>query len=214
MSKQDGATAKSAEDIQATGPADAESEALAETGEGAQEELASERELDECLTPGVAEEGGGEDQDLAKALEQARCEHDKMLRMAAELENFKKRMGRERETALKYAEENILKELLPFIDNLERAMEQGRNTESVEGLMEGLEMTLNGLLSSLEKFGLTPIAGVGEPFDPNFHEALAMEASKDVPENGILQEYEKGYLYKDRLIRAAKVVVSKGDAEA
>ncbi len=148
--------------------------------------------------------------DLEKAREEAKDLQDRLLRLAAEFENFKKRMQRERETAMKYAEEGLLRELLPTIDNLERAIEQGRNAGEVAGLLEGVEMTITGLRNTLEKFGLKPVDGVGQPFDPNLHEALVMEASQTVPPNTILQEYQKGYMFKDRLLRAAKVVVSKG----
>lgn len=148
--------------------------------------------------------------ELEKAREEAKETQDRLLRLAAEFENFKKRMQRERETAMKYAEEALLRELLPTIDNLERAMEQGRAAADVAGLLEGVEMTMAGLCNTLEKFGLKPVDGVGQPFDPNLHEALAMEASDTVPPNTILQEYQKGYMFKDRLLRAAKVVVAKG----
>lgn len=150
---------------------------------------------------------------LEKALERNRELEDKLLRMAAEQDNFKKRMQRERESALKYAEENILRELLPFLDNLERAVAQCKCSPDAETLLTGVELTCKGLLGALEKFGVKPLAGEGQTFDPNFHEAVAMEASSDVPENQILQEYQKGYMFKDRLIRAAKVVVSKGNVE-
>lgn len=148
--------------------------------------------------------------DLEKAREEAKDLQDRLLRLAAEFDNFKKRMQRERETALKYAEENLLRELLPTLDNLERAIEQGRTSAEGSGLLEGVEMTLTGLGNTLEKYGLKAVDGVGQPFDPNFHEALAMEASETVPPNTVLQEYQKGYLFKDRLLRAAKVVVSRG----
>ena len=157
-------------------------------------------------------DGGSDDllRQVGEAREEARDLEDRMLRVAAEFENFKKRMQRERESDLKYAEENLLKELLPALDNLERAIEQGRETNDASALLAGVEMTYNGLRTTLEKFGLTPLAGKGEPFDPNFHEALAMEASPEAPANTILNEYQKGYMYKDRLLRAAKVVVSSG----
>ncbi|MDG4476475.1 nucleotide exchange factor GrpE [Thiovibrio frasassiensis] len=150
---------------------------------------------------------------LEKALERNRELEDKLLRLAAEQDNFRKRMQRERESAFKYAEENILRELLPFLDNLERAVGQCHASPDADTLLAGVEMTCKGLLSTLEKFGVKPLAGEGQPFDPNFHEAVAMEASADVPENQIIQEYQKGYMFKDRLIRAAKVVVSKGNVE-
>jgi molecular chaperone GrpE len=157
-------------------------------------------------------------EDLAAALEQAKEEaqeaQDKLLRLAADFENQKKRLQREKETALKYAEENIIKEILPCLDNLERAVNQDQQNENfATQLLDGVQLTIKGLMSSLEKAGLKPLASVGEPFDPNFHEALVMEASKDVPEQRIIQEFEKGYMLKDRLLRAAKVVVSKGDVE-
>ena len=169
------------------------------------------------VTDQAAPEGGGDAViDLAGQLEQALTRNreleDKILRMAAEQDNFKKRMQRERETALKYAEESILRELLSSVDNLERAIEQGRTATDVAPLLAGVEMTWQGLCATLEKFGIKPLDGVGQPFDPNFHEALAMEHSDTVEANMILQEYQKGYMFKDRLIRAAKVVVSQGKA--
>ncbi len=165
---------------------------------------------------GQAEDDAGEEEDdLAVALEEARTKvkenHENMLRIAAEFENYKKRILREQENLLKYAEENILKELLPSIDNLERAMSHEHNMDDVSVLMQGIEMTLKGLLSTLDKFGCKPIKSIGKPFDPNFHEAIAMESSSEIPEQSIINEFEKGYLYKDRLIRASKVIVSKGD---
>ena len=110
--------------------------------------------------------------------------------------------------------EPTAREILPAIDNLERAMSQDQNGEDFsKHLLEGVELTLKGLLGTLEKSGLKPLVSTGEPFDPNFHEALVMEASKDVPEQRVIQEFEKGYMLKDRLLRAAKVVVSKGDVK-
>jgi len=153
-------------------------------------------------------------EDLAAELEDVRQQlaecQDKMLRTAADFDNSKKRLERERDSILKYAEENILKELLASLDNLERAMQQGRETDNLVSLLEGVEMTWNGLLAMLEKFGLKPVDSIGETFDPNFHEAVAMEAGSEMPENQVLKEFQKGYMYKDRLLRAAKVIVSSG----
>ncbi|MDH4321246.1 MAG: nucleotide exchange factor GrpE [Desulfobulbaceae bacterium] len=164
---------------------------------------------------GAAETAAAEGDKLTEELAAARAEvlasQDKMLRMAAELENFKKRTAREKETSLRYAEENILKELLPSLDNLERAIEQGQAGNGEAGsLLEGVEMTLKGLLACLEKFGLKPIESVGQPFDPNFHEALGMEAGAGAAANTVLKEFQKGYLFKERLLRAAKVIVAAG----
>ena len=154
-----------------------------------------------------------EEQSLEEELEQARAEandlQDKVLRMAAEFENYKKRMERDRGLALKYAEEGIIKELLPSIDNLERAIDQGRTTDDAGNLLEGVEMTLKGLLTSLEKFELKSLESIGQTFDPNIHEALAMEETDEMEPNCVLREFEKGYTLKEKLIRPAKVVVAK-----
>jgi len=177
---------------------------------------------DEEKTESVPKKGGAEEaevsagEELTAALEKARQEaaeaQDKLLRLAADFDNQRKRLQRDKEIALKFAEENLIKELLPSLDNLERALNQDRSGENFSAqLREGVEMTYRGLMSTLEKHGLQQLQSIGEPFDPNFHEALALEASSEVPEQRILQEYEKGYLLKDRLLRAAKVVVSKGN---
>jgi molecular chaperone GrpE len=169
-------------------------------------------------SPEETEEMAASDQDEEKyvsdELEEIRQKllesEEKVLRLAAEFENTKKRLQRERETSLKYAEENILKELLPGIDNIDRAMEQGQGSNSMESLLEGVELTRKGLSATLEKFGVKVIESVGEPFDPNIHEAVAMEETEEMEPNRVLKEFQKGYLYKDRLLRAAKVIVSKG----
>ena len=151
------------------------------------------------------------EEELAKAREEIQGFQDKFMRQAADYENAKKRMARERDAALKYAEENILKEILPTVDNLERALDTENQQHEIGVLMEGVELTLKGLLSTLEKFGIQQLECVGHPFDPNFHEAMIMESSTEVLDQHVIREFEKGYQYKDRLLRAAKVVVSKGD---
>lgn len=136
---------------------------------------------------------------------------DKFLRLAAEFDNYKKRMSRDRLTALKYAEEGLLKELLPAVDNIERAIDQGEKDDPESDLLTGVKLTLKGLLGALEKFEVKTESCLGETFDPNLHEALAMDFSTEFAENQVMVEFEKGYHYKDKLIRAAKVVVSKGE---
>lgn len=186
---------------------------MEEKQKGAGRETPLDKGGDRPLQP--SEQAGNAEGDdlltqLSIALSEAHDLEDRMLRLAAEFENYKKRMQREREISLKYAEENLLKELLPTLDNLERAMEQGRNSDSASALLEGVEMTYQVLMSTLEKFGLQALDGRGEVFDPNYHEALAMESSEEIPANTIISEFQRGYLYKDRLLRAAKVVVSRG----
>lgn len=153
--------------------------------------------------------------ELEAAQEALAQQKDQVLRIAAEFENYKKRMQREKNNALKYAGEPIFREILPSVDNLQRAVAQGE-AEGVEAeqalasLLEGVQLTLKSLVATLEKFEVTAIDSVGEPFDPVSQEALTMEASDSVPANHVINEFEKGYQYKDRLLRAAKVIVSSG----
>lgn len=173
----------------------------------------------------AAEVGGGEtaevrdaEMELAAALEEVAALKDRMLRMAADSENFKKRMERDRSAALKYAGEQIFREILPVVDNLERAVGlSAADTAADSGfsaLLEGVQLTLKSLLTTLEKFEVKPIESVGQPFDPNKQEALTMEASETVPASHVVSEFEKGYYYKDRLLRPARVVVSSGKPAA
>ena len=159
------------------------------------------------------------EKELAEALLAAADNRDKLLRIAADFENFKKRMERERSLVMKYAGEHILREMLPVVDNLERALGHGKVEgtdveKNLESLVEGVQLTLKSLQSSLEKFEVKPIESVGQPFDPNKQEAMTMEASDTVPASHVISEFERGYFYKDRLLRAAKVIVSSGKAES
>ncbi|MEN8139869.1 MAG: nucleotide exchange factor GrpE [Thermodesulfobacteriota bacterium] len=173
-----------------------------------QSESGQSPEVDDSLS----DEGSGCQDELTKAQEELSASQDKLLRLAADFENYKKRMERSRLEGMKYREEAILKELLPVIDNLGRAIEQGQNSGGAGELLEGVELTHKGLLKVLDNFEVKPLVSVGQKFDPNLHEALAMDASDDVAENHVLLEFEKAYQYKDRLLRPAKVVVSKGPA--
>jgi len=158
------------------------------------------------------------EEELVRARQEVDELRDKMLRMAADTENFKKRMERERHTMLAYAGENIFREILPVVDNLERALSAGMaegvaSEESLASLLEGVQLTLKSLLATLEKFEVKPIESVGQPFNPQYQEALTMDASDEIPENHVVTEFERGYFFKERLLRAAKVVVSSGKRE-
>jgi molecular chaperone GrpE len=159
------------------------------------------------------------ERELAEALQAAADNRDKLLRVAADFENFKKRMERERALIMKYAGEHILREMLAVVDNLERALGHGKGKKAeaeknLASLYEGVQLTLKSLQNSLEKFEVKPIESMGQPFDPNRQEAMTMEASDTVPASHVISEFEKGYYYKDRLLRAAKVIVSSGKAES
>ena len=134
---------------------------------------------------------------------------ERVLRTAADAENFKKRLQREKEEQTRYANESLMRELLPVIDNLERALEHSEAGADQGGLLEGLNMTLKGLLDTLTRFGCTPVEAAGKPFDPNFHEAVSQEESADHEPNTVLRELQKGYMLKERLLRPAMVLVSK-----
>jgi molecular chaperone GrpE len=146
--------------------------------------------------------------DLKKNEERIRDLEDGLLRGRAELENLRKRLNKEMEEALKYATEPFLKELLPSIDNLERALEAARNSQNIEALVEGLTLTLSELRRILTKHGVKEIESLGQYFDPRVHEALECLEADQVPSGYVCKEYQKGYLLHDRLIRPAKVAVS------
>ena len=177
---------------------------------GVEEEFAAEAEVDI-----EAETEQNLKKDYEALLEEVELYKDKLLRMGADFDNCKKRMEREQSMRMKYAGEPVLKEMLYAIDNLERAIDQGTaegaNAEQhLKAMLEGVELTHKRLLADLEKFEVTAIESIGQLFDPNVHEAMTMEASDDVPANHVITEFEKGYYYKDRLLRAAKVIVSSG----
>ena len=140
-------------------------------------------------------------------------QHDQMLRTIAEFDNSRKRTEREKEESLKYALESFVKELIPTIDSIERAIQSTKESQDVDALAEGVEMIYKGLLSTLEKRGVTPIEAVNEPFDPMQHEAVMHVESEDVSENNVIEEWQKGYMLHNRVIRPSMVSVSKGKSE-
>ena len=133
---------------------------------------------------------------------------ERVLRTAADAENFKKRLQREKEEQIRYANETLMRELLPVIDNLERALEHSQTAANQEGLHEGLNMTLKVFMDTLSKFGCTALDTIGKTFDPNFHEAVSQEKSSQVEPSTVVKELQKGYMLKERLLRPAMVIVS------
>jgi molecular chaperone GrpE len=136
--------------------------------------------------------------------------YDRLLRVSAEFENYKKRTAREMADFKKYANQSLLRELLPIIDNLELAIKAA--AESKDGtdvcLLDGVELTRKEILKVFENFHVEPIDALGKPFDPNFHEAVMREESDEHPENTVVNELQKGYLMHDRLLRPSMVVVA------
>ena len=146
---------------------------------------------------------------LAAKEQEAKNNYDRYVRQVAETENFKKRSLRERDDAIRFANETLLKDLLPVIDNLERAIAHAAGGENGKPLVDGVEMVLKGFLDVLSKFGVSPIAAVGQPFDPSKHEAMAQVASDAHEPNTVVAELHRGYMLRDRLLRAALVSVAK-----
>jgi len=138
---------------------------------------------------------------------------EEWLRALAELDNLRKRTEKERSNYFKFANEQLIKEILPILDNLERAVNHGQSSKDIKGLLEGVELTLKMLKQLLEKFGVKPIIPEGQKFDPNFHEAVRVEEREGVEEGSILEVYQKGYLLHDRLLRPALVSVAKGKSQ-
>jgi molecular chaperone GrpE len=122
-------------------------------------------------------------------------------------------MQKERADLLKFGNENLLRALLPVLDNLNRAIEHGKNAKENSPLWEGVEMVQKEFLTILERFGVKPIQAVGEVFDPEKHEAIS-QAESDLESNRVISAVQNGYFYHDRLLRPARVIVSKGKADS
>jgi molecular chaperone GrpE len=134
---------------------------------------------------------------------------DRYLRLNAEFDNYKKRMMRENSDRLKYFNMELIKELLPSVDNLERAISHaGDENSDLENMIEGLQMVYKGMQDAFGKFGVSEIESIGKEFDPNCHQAVGMIESQEVPENHVAEECLKGYYLHDRIIRPTMVRVS------
>jgi molecular chaperone GrpE len=138
--------------------------------------------------------------------------YDLYLRSQAEMENIKKRNRKEKEDYLKFASESLIKEMLPVLDNLEKALSHSDNENNVHALKEGIRLTLKGLKDTLSKSGLEEVKGLGEPFDPCFHEAVSEMDDPKAKPGTVITELQKGYTLNTRLIRPAMVVVNRQKA--
>ena len=136
---------------------------------------------------------------------------DQYARMLADFVNYRKRVARDREELAQFAAKDILKDLLPTVDNLALALEKAENKD--DPFVQGVKLAYDGFLKALADHGATPIDSVGEPFDANFHDALAQLPSPDVAEGVIMNEVKRGWLLHGKLLRAAQVVVSSGAPE-
>lgn len=134
----------------------------------------------------------------------------KYFYVAAEMDNYRKRMEREKENLLKYGNERVLSDLLQVVDNFERTIEMLKfdQDQKMKNVVTGLDMVTKQFLDTLAKHGLTVVESVGKEFDPNFHEAMAQEYKEGAKPNEVIKEFQKGYILNGRLIRPAKVVVA------
>jgi len=152
-----------------------------------------------------------EDKDDPKGVDaQLNEQKDKVLRLSAEFENFKKRKQREIDEFKKFANETVFRQLLSVVDNLERAIDSATDAVAETSLLEGVKLTHKEILKLFDSFSVTPVEAENKPFDPNFHQAVTHAQNNDVPDNTVTNVLQKGYLIHDRLLRPAMVVVSKG----
>jgi molecular chaperone GrpE len=191
-----------------------ETENLDETEKGS-EEVSASAEATEEGDDSVDEETEVSDREptveerAADAESKYKEMQDRYLRLNAEFDNYKKRMMRENSDRLKYFNMELIKELLPSVDNLERAISHaGDENSDLENMIEGLQMVYKGMQEAFGKFGVSEIESIGKEFDPNCHQAVGMIESQEVPENHVAEECLKGYYLHDRIIRPAMVRVS------
>lgn len=153
-------------------------------------------------------------QALAAKTEEAKAFNDKYLRLAAEFENYKRMAQRDQRDQIKFGNEQLLKELLPVVDNLERAIKAAREDKGgSSAVVQGVDLTLKQLSSSLAKFGVQAVDTIGQAFDPATHQAVSHLPSDTVPRDHVIDEFQKGYRLHERILRAAMVSVSAGPAQ-
>jgi len=170
----------------------------------------------EATTPGASSSAGPTtleetirqlEEQLAAKEKEASDNWDRFLRERADLENYRKRANREKEELLNYCNKSLIEEILPVVDSMERALSHS-DEETLPAVLEGVRMTHGMLLTALKKFGVTPVEALGTQFDPAFHQAMTQVPSDEHPPNTVVEEFQKGYLLRERLLRPAMVSVS------
>lgn len=165
--------------------------------------------------PSLEDKAERKEEDILKELhaaeEESKKHYDKLLRLMAEFENFKKRASKEQQEHVKFANEKLMKELLPALDDFDRVIDHipEEKEASVKVIADGVGLVRKSLLNILKKFGLSEIEAQGKTFDPNLHEAVSVIEDKDKEDNTVVGVHRKGYKLDDRVIRAAQVIVSK-----
>jgi molecular chaperone GrpE len=176
------------------------------TSENKLEESLSEADL---LQPDAASDPTSADSQEKQAQEELQIYQDKYIRLAAEFENYKRRAQRDQSDAIRYANESLLKKLLSTLDNLERAIQCGKDAGTTGSLLEGVELTHKQFLETVEKLGVRQVSSTGSLFDPNMHQAVAQVESETAELNTVVEEFQKGYFLHDRILRPAMVTVAK-----
>ncbi len=168
--------------------------------------------LNECSPENEVGSSSIQDE-LAVKSEECKALNDKYIRLAAEFDNYKRLSQRDQRDQIRFGNEQLLKELLPVVDNMERAIKAAQASGGDSALVQGVELTLKQLSGALAKFGVQTIETAGQEFDPSAHQAVSYGPSDEVPANKVLGEFQKGYRLYDRILRAAMVSVSSGPAQ-
>jgi molecular chaperone GrpE len=174
-----------------------------------EEEIAAEILMTDTVDPLVEEQN-----EIDAARTEASRNWDLYLRERADLENARKRHQRDKEDAIRFANDRLLKEMIPVLDNLERAIEHAGQSEGDRVLLEGVNMTIIQFRKALEDFGVKPISSIGSNFDPDLHQAMGQIESVEQAPNTVVTEFQKGYLLHNRLLRPALVIIAKAPSNA
>jgi molecular chaperone GrpE len=177
-------------------------------------EETQETDTEEALEINTEEESPEESENLDEFNKSIAEANDKYLRLYADFENYKKIAARNKEELLKYANEELISEILTVIDHLELALQHSTESDASNALAEGVNLTLKELRNVLEKHGLISIDALGKPFDPSVHHAMSQVEAEGTDDNTVVKEFRKGYMLKSRLLRAALVAVSKKETES
>lgn len=176
----------------------------------------AEEELQEALFPPAesdSEESAPIDRELEEKTRALQELENQYRRLAADFENFRRRQTIEREEMSKYAGFKLLEGFLPVVDNFERAIVASKKTQDVATLQQGLELIYRQLAEFLSRSGVKPLASVGTPFDPNYHEAVGQVQTVEHPDQTVVYEMERGYMHHDRVLRYAKVQIAYNPEE-
>ncbi|QDU79271.1 heat shock protein GrpE [Polystyrenella longa] len=179
-----------------------------------EDEMAADETSADANAASSDDAAGSIEEQLAQVTEERDQNFDQLMRTRAELDNVRRRTRTELDDQRKYQSLSLARDLLPGLDNLQRAITAGESSGNVTDLLQGLEMVLNQFENTFTQHGLKKIEAVGKPFDPNFHEAIQNMPSEDIPAMHVIAEAETGYVLNDRVVRPSKVLVSSGPASA